>query len=232
MGTIIGILGGMGPMATVNFFEKIIKNTSAKKDQEHHRMIIYNNPKIPSRVDAILEQGESPVQELIASAKLLEQAGASFIVIPCHTAHCWYQHLSNSVSIPIYSMIDVTTSHLVVADQDASNLILVLATTATVHAQLYQRSFACFGKEIVLPTVADQRIIMEAINQTKAGLIENNPHLKEIEGIMARYQSKGVTVVVAGCTDLSLLFPHLHSKCDLVDPMDILARFILSLIDS
>lgn len=87
----VGILGGMGPMATVDLFAKIIECTPASVDQDHLKILIYNNPQIPSRVKAILDGTESPREELIRSAQVLEKAGANLIVMPCNTAHYWYQ---------------------------------------------------------------------------------------------------------------------------------------------
>jgi len=83
----IGILGGMGPYATVELFSKILKFTPARKDQEHLRIIIDNNLKIPDRTEAILGNGKSLLPEMIATAKNLEKAKVDFILIPCNTAH-------------------------------------------------------------------------------------------------------------------------------------------------
>ncbi len=100
MGKTVGILGGMGPLATVDLFAKIVENTPAVLDQDHLRIIIDNNPQIPPRVEAILQGGEDPLPAMVASAKLLAAAGADFIVMPCNTAHYWLDGLRAAVAVP------------------------------------------------------------------------------------------------------------------------------------
>src|SRR2546427_7655001 len=101
---VIGVLGGLGPWATLDFFEKILRLTPAKADQDHLRIIIDNNPKIPDRSPAILGEGEDPTPGLIATAQNLQQAGADFLVIPCNTAHFFYDRIVTAVSIPVHGM--------------------------------------------------------------------------------------------------------------------------------
>ena len=107
---IIGILGGMGPEATIDLFTKIVKSTKAKKDQDHLRILIDNNPKIPDRTLAIQKKGPSPLPRLIQSAKTLEKAGADFIIIPCVTAHYYVDRLQKRVNIPILHIAEETGS--------------------------------------------------------------------------------------------------------------------------
>lgn len=105
---VIGILGGMGPEATIDLFYKIIKLTPAEKDQDHLRIIIDNNPKIPDRIAAILGKGEDPLPVLQETARNLEKAGADFIIIPCNTAHYFLSSIQESIKIPILNMIEET----------------------------------------------------------------------------------------------------------------------------
>ena len=109
----IGILGGMGPRATVDLFEKIILNTPATKDQDHLHILINNNPQIPSRVEVFMNERVNPLSALIQSASVLEKAGADFIIMPCHTAHIWIEELQKSTSVPFYNMIENTVSYYV-----------------------------------------------------------------------------------------------------------------------
>ncbi|WJV29945.1 amino acid racemase [Rossellomorea sp. AcN35-11] len=99
----IGILGGMGPAATVDLFQKIVANTEASRDQEHIKILIYNNPKIPPRM-LVPKEGQDPVPEIIRSARLIEQAGADFIIMPCHTAHIWYDHIQRATTVPFLQL--------------------------------------------------------------------------------------------------------------------------------
>ena len=109
---VIGILGGMGPEATLGFFERIIAHTPAARDQEHLRVIIDSNPQVPDRTAAILLGGESPVPLMVAGMEALQRAGADFVVIPCVSAHFFLEELRRRVSLPVISMFDVTAEHI------------------------------------------------------------------------------------------------------------------------
>ena len=109
---IIGILGGMGPEATIDLFQKIVKLTPAQQDQEHLRIIIDNNPKIPDRTKAILHGGENPLPELIKTAQNLERAGADFIIIACNTAHYYLPEIQKTVNITIFSIMQETALYI------------------------------------------------------------------------------------------------------------------------
>jgi aspartate racemase len=100
----IGMIGGMGPLATVHLFERIVLRTKAEKDQDHIRIIIDNNTNIQDRTKAILGYGESPVKELVGSAKMLEKSGADFLIMPCNTAHYFIDHIKKNIKIPFINM--------------------------------------------------------------------------------------------------------------------------------
>jgi len=229
MGSVIGVLGGMGPMATVDLMRKIIENTSAYKDQDHYQMIIYNNPKIPSRVDAILDNAESPLPELIKSARLLEAAGASFIIIPCHTAHYWYNELIAAINIPVYNLIEITAKYVAETFDLNNNRLLIFATPATIKASLYQQQFNKYNYEIIVPTPEEQMVVTAAINQTKAGKLENNPELATVNQIINRYNQQGVTLLLAGCTEISILLPYVTADVHKLNPLQIIAEYIVKL---
>jgi len=124
---VIGILGGMGPAATLALYERILALTSAECDQDHLHVIIDSNPKIPDRTAAILGDGESPLPAMIEGARTLERAGANVLVIPCNTAHHWLADLQKAVSIPIIDMINETAS-LIAAHRPLLRKIGLLAT--------------------------------------------------------------------------------------------------------
>ena len=107
----VGILGGMGPDATVTMFQNILRATPARSDQEHLRILIYNNPKIPDRTAAICANGADPLPALIQSAKLLEQAGVDLIIIPCVTAHYFYDGLQTAIKTPILHIAQETLQY-------------------------------------------------------------------------------------------------------------------------
>ena len=221
----IGILGGMGPMATVDLFVKIIKNTPASCDQEHLRIIIDNNPGIPSRITAILDGTESPLPQLIGSAKLLEASGVEFILIPCNTAHYWLEDIQKAVNVDVINMIDNVAAYIQEFGQGLSGKIMLLATAATVKAGLYQRSFRARGIDLQVPVDADQEIISLAIEETKAGFTENNAYLSQLLDIMNHNAQNGIKAYIGGCTEIPLLFPYIESNFENYDPTELLARY-------
>lgn len=222
MGFTLGILGGMGPEATIELVKQIIKKTPAKMDQDHIPIIIFNNPKIPSRIDAILNGAESPLNMLQESAKVLENAGADYILIPCNTAHYWFQEIAESVNIPVYNMIRGTVSYVIQTYH--SSKILLFATEATIKAGIYEKEFSSKGVDVIVPNTEEQKVINTAIKDVKTGLLYNNPKIAEINTILRKYKKENVTVVLAGCTELSLLLRYFDSEFIKVDPLDIAAE--------
>jgi len=138
---VIGILGGMGPEATLGFFERIIAHTPATRDQEHLRVIIDSNPHVPDRTAAILLGGESPVPLMVAGVEALQRAGADFVVIPCVSAHFFLEELRRRVSLPVISMFDVTAEHIR-RDHPRIKTVGLLGTTGTVAGGHFQARLA------------------------------------------------------------------------------------------
>ncbi len=223
----VGILGGMGPMVTVDLFQKIIQNTSALSDQNHLPIIIYNNPKNPHRGNAILDNGESPLPEMIHTAKVLENSGVDFIVLPCNTAHYWISKIQDELRIPIYNMIELTAEFIKEKHPELRDNILLLATKGTYAVGLYQNAFKNNGITIQVPSLQEQEVIDSAILEVKAGKIENNKYLHILDQILHRYQLTQISTVIGGCTEIPLLFPYLKSDVVKIDPTLILAKFIV-----
>jgi aspartate racemase len=217
----VGILGGMGPMATVDLFAKIVQSTPASIDQEHLRIIIDNNPQVPSRVNAIMHAGESPLAQLTKSARVLEKAGVDFIVMPCNTAHYWIEKLQRSVNVPILNMITCAAAYAFERYPQLSGRILLFATIGTVHVQLYQKAFSRLGMLLQVPTPEEQQIVDTAIDAVKAGQIESNPFLGQLDAIIRKHEAQGV---LAGCTEIPLVFPSLKESFTRLDATAILAE--------
>ena len=133
----IGILGGMGPLATCDLYTKIIMNTPASCDQEHIHVIIDSNTRIPDRTAALLEGGEDPRPEMIRSAVMLEEDGAEAILMPCNTAHGFYDDIQAAVGIPVLHMIRLTGEELKKRGITCAGL---MATTGTIRTGIYQRN--------------------------------------------------------------------------------------------
>ena len=138
----LGIIGGMGPLATADIFNKIILFTDADCDEEHIHILIDNNPKIPNRTKAILEGNDKPFDFILESARKLENIGADILLIPCNTSHVYYDRLCESVKIPIINMIEETAKH--VSDMKLKKVGL-LATIGTIRAKLYEKAFEAYG---------------------------------------------------------------------------------------
>lgn len=232
MKKIIGILGGMGPLATVDLFEKIVRNTNAKIDQEHFKIIVYNNPRIPSRVDAIIKEKESPLEELIKSAQIIEAAGADFIIMPCHTAHNWLPELQEAIRIPIINMVELVADHIAEVNGKHSAKILLLATTATIKSKIYEKTFEERGIKLLIPNECEQNIIASTIDEVKAGNIKNNPFLCSLGHIIEKQKQAGVTSIIGGCTELPLLFPFLPDGIEYIDPTLLLAKAAIKIAEN
>ncbi len=223
----IGILGGMGPLATLDLFENIIYNSKANVDQDHLPIIIFNNPQIPSRVKAYFEGSEELISELKKSALLLERAGANFIIMPCHSAHIWIEEIQKIINIPIYSMVKNTALYIQ-SQEDFNNCkILLLATSATIFSQIYQRAFQSSNIRLVIPNSKEQAVISSLIAQVKAGNISNNIALPLFNEALNRYKEKGIFTILGACTEIPLLFPLLDEDLIKINPTLLLAKLAI-----
>jgi aspartate racemase len=219
---VIGILGGMGPEATVDLFQKIIKATNAKKDQEHLRIIIDNNPKIPDRTAAIIGKGEDPLPLLQTTAKNLEKAGADFIIIPCNTAHYFIPEIKKSIRIPILNIIEETLKYIEQKSPDIKRIGL-LASRGTYEIGLYDQYFKKSDIEVISPEKKNIAKIMEAIYAVKADNLSQS--IKEnIIIITNNLINIGAEAIIAGCTEIPLILKEGDIPVPLIDPTSILAE--------
>lgn len=219
---IIGVLGGLGPWATVDLFEKILRLTPARADQEHLRILIDNNPKIPDRSPAIFGDGEDPTPELIATAQNLERAGADFIVIPCNTAHAFYDRIQAAVSIPVLHIMEEVAA-AAKAEVPHVRTVGVLATAAAIAAGLYQRSFEKIGVKVIGPDPAGQEVVNRAIYGVKAG--EMGPDVTRALTVVASdLIARGAQALALGCTELPFVLKPRDVTVPLLDSNLILAR--------
>jgi aspartate racemase len=222
---IIGILGGMGPEATADLFHKIIKNTEATKDQEHLRILVDNNPKIPDRTPAMLGSGRSPLPMMIETARNLERAGADFIVIPCVSAHHFIAELRERIAISVISIIDE------VADEVERRLpgarrVGLMATTGTIRSGPFQDRLREAGVEILVPPPEDQEgLVMSAIygeSGIKAGFLSPENRRKILSASQALIE-KGAQGIIGGCTEIPLVIQEHDLEVPFFDSLNILA---------
>ena len=199
----VGVLGGMGPEATVDFFAKIVSLTPANRDQNHLRIIIDNNPKIPDRTDAILNKKKSTlISAFVETGKNLERAGVDFISIPCNTVHYFYNELVKEISVPALHMIKEVTKAIKRTAPNCKSVGL-LATSGTVTSGLYQKECQQVGIEVITPGGQGQASVMQAIQKIKAGIkpATRRTMLKEAHRLL----ENGAEALILGCTDIPLV---------------------------
>ncbi|HAK42136.1 MAG TPA: aspartate racemase [Clostridium sp.] len=213
----IGILGGMGPIATVEVYKRIIQHTVASKDQEHIRIFIDNNSKIPDRTSYIVDKKKSPLNELINSAKLLQQMGADFIIIPCNTAHYFFYDLIKEINTPIINMVEETAKY-VYKENYKDEKICLLATMGTMQSRIYNNEFDKFGIRLSNTDRKIQEKVTVLIKSIKGNNLEKSKLIKSwINNELRKYDN---TKFILGCTELSVI---LNLEDDIfIDPMDIL----------
>ncbi len=216
---VIGILGGMGPLATVELFRRIVERTPAEKDQEHPRIIIYNDTKIPDRTVFILGRGDDPRPELIDAARKLESWGADFIIMPCNTAHFFAGTIQRNIKIPLLNMVEETAEEI---KRMGLRKVGLLATDGTIKGFVYHRALLRRKIEIAVPGKKDQERVMKAIYEgVKAGNLELG---RELLLSVARKLEKRSEGIIAGCTEVSVALKPGDLSVPLIDPMNIIAE--------
>jgi aspartate racemase len=201
---VVGILGGMGPEATLDLYRHIIRLTPARRDQDHIRVLIYSNPKIPDRTSAIAANGMSPLNELIKSAKILEKGGAGIIAMPCNSAHYFLDRIQQEVSIPILDMIEETCREIIQSLPDAKTIGLI-AALGTIQCGVYNEALSRQGITVIVPREDDQQRIQDAIGQVKAGIKDRSTQ-DTFQSIGMRLVESGAEAVILGCTEVPLAF--------------------------
>ena len=219
MGKTVGIIGGMGPAATCDLMEKIIALTRAGCDQEHLHLIADVNTAIPDRTAAILHGGADPVPEMIKSARRLEAAGAELLLMPCNTAHYFYDSVAGAVTVPVLHMPRLTANALRQAGVRTAG---VLAADGTVQSGVYERALAQAGIEAVYPSPDLQRQVMRLIYDGVKGRsvpLESVP----VPDVLADLRARGAEKLVLACTELPIAFDRLGLMEGCLDPTRVLA---------
>ena len=220
---ILGVLGGVGPLATIYFADLVVKMTQAQTDQEHIAMVILNHASIPDRTAYILDKSNpDPLPVMVRDAKILEEDNCSYIVIPCNTAHYFYDEIQKSVNVPIINILEETVSYCEKTVPELKK-IGVLATEGTIKSRAYQNIIEKHSLECVLPSDEDQASLMNIIyNQVKAGM---QVDIFEFQRIIGELKKKGCEAVILGCTELSIIKKDFGiDRPDIVDSMECLAR--------
>ena len=215
----VGIIGGMGPAATCDLMEKIIALTKASRDQDHVHVIADVNTAIPDRTAAIVQGGPDPVPEMVRSARRLESAGADLLIMPCNTAHYFYDDVAASVPVPVLHMPRETAAVLRTAGVRTA---AVLATDGTVQSGVYGRALADAGVRAVYPGAPMQEQVMRLIYQ---GVKARAVPLADIPvgDILADVRAQGAETVLLACTELPIAFRELGLTEGCLDPTRVLA---------
>ena len=220
---VLGILGGVGPLATAYFMELVIKKTPAKRDQDNIPMIVFNDPQIPDRTAYILDREQpNPLPEMEKVVLWLEDAGADFIAIPCNTAHYFYDSIAARASIPVLNIMRETTERIVERFGEGATIGL-LATDGTIASGVFQQYLNQAGLRAVAPTKEEQTgVVMPLIyDRVKRNLPYDPAGLLRVA---KRLHDDGCDAVIVGCTELSVVYQDLKEKpAYLVDAMDVLA---------
>jgi aspartate racemase len=227
----VGVVGGVGPAATVDFMQKIVRNTPAARDQDHIKVLVEQNPQIPDRTENLIGSGADPTVSLYATCKKLEAGDADIIAIPCNTAHAFIERIQPYLNVPIVNMLTETAGYLR-KRFPALREVGLLATSGTIASGVYERALNDSGFAQVTPEPALQARVMNAIygpRGVKAGMTSGEC-MDDIVAACDALIDRGCEVIILGCTELPLLLPQGERVSAsgrtawLTDPTDILAK--------
>lgn len=232
----LGVVGGVGPAATVDFIGKVVRHTPAGKDQEHIKLVVEQNPQIPDRTANLLHQETDPTVAMYATCKRLQDEGAQAIAIPCNTAHAYVQRIQEHLQVPIVNMLDETVGHIGRTSGLAAKVGL-LATSGTIQSRVYHDAAERLGLELRVPDPEHQVLVMSAIYGpvgVKAGYTTGLCR-EELLQAAAHLVQHGARVLILGCTELPLIVPQADDfmiegvSVVLVDPTTVLAQRCVAL---
>ena len=221
----VGVLGGLGPAATVLFMHRVVELTDADRDQDHVDLLVWQHGSIPDRSAFLLGHGESPEPVLVADAVALERAGARFIAIPCNTAVVWVEQMRAAVSIEVLDTVAETVDAARRAVPGLQRLG-VLATDGTLLAGTYAGAAAAAGIDLVTPSPEVQREVMAIVyDGVKAGVPVSRARF---DAVVDHLRDQGAEAVALGCTELSVLHGELGvDDVTIVDSIGALARRVV-----
>lgn len=218
----VGVIGGLGPKATLDFYSKLINLTAAETDQEHLHVIINSNAKVPNRQNALTGKGPSCAPELIQSARALESAGADFLVMVCNTAHVYENHIRSAINIPFISIIRESVNHCL---KTVNNLkkVGLLGATGCLDSNLYQDHFDQAGIDCLTLNQTDQERFMELVYRIKSNNFDFSVGI-EMEQFAQSLIDQGAEVILAACTEIPLVLQDDGVNAPLVNSTDVLVE--------
>jgi aspartate racemase len=218
---LIGILGGMGPAATIDFMTKIMKATSATNDQEHVPLIIHNVPQIPDRSSAIRNNSDEPWLPLLAGVRMLERAGVDVIAIPCNAAHYWHERLTRITHVEIMHIADAANWSIKTRPAPISRLA-IMATRGTILGEIYSKRLSNVVGELMVPKTSIQDLIDQSIAAVKGGGLDLAAELAEKAA--CRLLDTGADALLLACSELPIALKRSAFYERSIDPTDALAR--------
>ncbi len=217
---VLGVLGGLGPLATASFLERVVEMTDTRQEQDNVDMIIYNFPSIPDRTGYILGSNlKSPLPGLLNAARALDRQSVNCIAIPCVTAHYFHRELQNAVAAPIINAVAETAGYLKTAGVAR---VGIMATDGTVQSRLLAGELKCAGIHPILPSKQRQADVMHLIYENVKA--EKKVELDRFQAVQQELRVCGSEVIVLGCTELSLIHRDYPLEGCFLDVMDVLAR--------
>lgn len=217
---ILGVLGGLGPMSSVYFYELVTENTYAEKDQDHLDIVISSKATTPDRTEFILGLSDnSPLPVMQEEASKLVAYGADVIALTCNTAHYFYEELQKTTAVPILNMGTLAVEEM---RRRNFNKVGLLATEGTVKCGIYQQACQEKGIECLVPDEKNQKLVMDIIyNQVKAG---KKTDMDMFFSAADYLRDRGAEVIILGCTELSVIKRSEALGKSFIDPLEILAR--------
>lgn len=221
---ILGILGGMGPYATLDFFKEILDNTPAKKDWEHIHIIINNNPHIPSRTRALLYNETSPCEEMLNSIKVMENAGITHLVLPCNSAHYFLYQIKDKINVEIIDLIESTVEEVI---KDSSiKRVGVIGGYVTINKNLYGEAFKKYNVEVLYLEEQFQNECLNIIEETKLNKINSSLN-NRCKNLIDSFEN--CDAVILSCTELPLALGSEKTKLPIYNPSQIVSKKIVNL---
>lgn len=200
---VLGVLGGLGPAATADFYAKLVAATPAVRDQDHLHVIIDSDPSVPNRNDAVAGRGPSPAPQLAAMARRLEAAGAEALFLVCNAAHAFADAITDAVSVPLVSIVDEAVAATLTALPHART-VGVLAAAGAQDARLYPTAFAAHGVAVLEPTGEQRERFMALLYRVKAGEVGGAVRAAMLR-LAQELVAAGAEALVAGCTEVPLV---------------------------
>ncbi len=223
---VVGIIGGLGPAATFDFCQRIVRLTEVGCEQDHLQLLVDNNPKAPDRNRALAGKGPTPEQSFAESAQRLVSAGADFLVMPCNTAHAFASAIHQATNIPLVHMVDICITRLPSLIRTGDSVGL-LAVDGCLRAGLYQERLKEAGFPLVVPDIAAQQSLMETVYGIKQhGITSEAKHQMKL--LAEALERQGAECIIAGCTEVPLVLAAADISVPLLDPRELLAAQVVN----